>query len=431
MAFTWPYCGESANAALLMRFDQYPIAEEIKRNLADLGWRRPTDIQYKAIPHVLKGEDVLAVAQTGTGKTAAFAIPIVHRLHSAKRSSRSQGVRCVVLEPTRELAMQVADVFQAIARHTRVRALDLFGGVEQAPQVARLLSGVDIAVATPGRLFDLHGQGFLSLHEVRILAVDEADRMLRLGFLQDLHDLAKRLPKHRQTLFFSATIDPEIKRTAYALVRSNAIRIQIAPEDPISKNVQHAVAFVQKDDKRFFLERFLREHPDEKVLVFVRTRVRAERVQKAMERVGLHTACIHGAQDQHTRIKVLEQFRSGALRALIATDVSARGIDIPDVSFVINYDLPDNPEQYVHRVGRTGRGQRRGEAISFCSSEELLTLQRIEGFLGKKVAVLHIDPETYAETLWLSEDVPDKWRDILSEIEAAEAWWEKQRKKKK
>jgi ATP-dependent RNA helicase RhlE len=414
-----------------MRFDQYPIADEIKQNLAALGWRRPTDIQYKAIPHILNGEDVLAVAQTGTGKTAAFAIPIVHRLHTTKRSARSEGVRCVVLEPTRELAMQIAGVFQTLARHTRVRVLDLFGGVEQAPQIARLLKGVDVVVATPGRLFDLHAQGYLPLDEAHILAVDEADRMLQLGFLQDIQDLLKRLPRRRQTLFFSATIDADIKRLAYSLVRSNAIRIQISPQDPVSKNVQHAVAFIGMDDKRFFLERFLREHPDAKVLAFVRTRVRAERVQKAMERVGLQTLCLHGAKDQPERLQTLEQFRSGAVRVLIATDVSARGIDIPDVDFVINYDLPEVAENYVHRVGRTGRGERKGQAIAFCSPEEKPLLQRIEAYLGKKIAVLELDQETYAETLRLSEDVPDKWRDVLSEIEAAEAWFEKKRRKKK
>jgi ATP-dependent RNA helicase RhlE len=414
-----------------MRFDEYPIADEIKHNLAQLGWSKPTDIQYKAIPPILRGEDVLAVAQTGTGKTAAFAIPLVHRLHAAKRSARSLGVRCVVLEPTRELAIQIAGVFQALCRNTRVRVLDLFGGVEQAPQIARLLKGVDIVVATPGRLFDLHSQGFLSLERVHILAVDEADHMLKLGFLQDLQDLIKRLPHRRQTLFFSATIDEDIKRLAYSLVRSNAIRIHISPKDPVSKNVQHAVAFIRMDDKRFFLERFLREHPEDKVLAFVRTRVRAERVQKAMERVGLHTLCLHGAKDQQERIQVLEHFKAGRLRALIATDVSARGIDIPDVDFVINYDLPEIPENYVHRVGRTGRGHRKGQAISFCSPEERALLQRIEAYLGKPIAVLDIDAETYEETLHLSEDVPDKWRDVLAEIEAAEAWFEKQRKKKK
>lgn len=414
-----------------MRFEQYPIAEEIKQNLAALGWRRPTDIQYKAIPHILNGEDVLAVAQTGTGKTAAFAIPIVHRLHTTKRSARSEGVRCVVLEPTRELAMQIAGVFQTLARHTRVRVLDLFGGVEQAPQIARLLKGVDVVVATPGRLFDLHAQGYLPLDEAHILVVDEADRMLQLGFLQDIQDLLKRLPRRRQTLFFSATIDADIKRLAYSLVRSNAIRIQISPQDPVSKNVQHAVTFIGMDDKRFFLERFLREHPEAKVLAFVRTRVRAERVQKAMERVGLQTLCLHGAKDQPERSQTLEQFRSGTVRVLIATDVSARGIDIPDVDFVINYDLPEVAENYVHRVGRTGRGERKGQAIAFCSPEERPLLQRIEAYLGKKIAVLELDPETYAETLRLSEDVPDKWRDVLSEIEAAEEWFEKKRRKKK
>lgn len=405
-----------------MRFEDYSIATEIKQNLETMGFRRPTDIQFKSIPPILKGEDVLAIAQTGTGKTAAFAIPIVHRLHTGKQSGRSEGIKCIVMEPTRELALQVTDVFLEIAKHTRVKTLCVFGGVEQDPQIARLEKGIDILVATPGRMFDLVSQGHIKPGTVEILAVDEADHMLKLGFLQDIRDLIRFLPKKRQTLFFSATINEEIKKLAYSLVNSSAIRIHVSPKDPVSKNIQHAVTFVAMDDKRFFLERFILEHPDSKILVFVRTKVRAERVHKAMERVGITTQTIHGDKDQQDRQAVLEQFRTGSLHVLVATDVSARGIDIPNVDYVINYDLPDVAENYVHRVGRTGRGDKKGQALSFCSEEEKAMLAEIEQFLTKHIAVVEIDKNTYEETLRMTQDVADKWKDIMADIEEAEQW---------
>jgi len=413
-----------------MRFEDYSIATEIKQNLGTMGFRRPTDIQFKSIPPILQGEDVLAIAQTGTGKTAAFAIPIVHRLHAQKKSGRSEGIKCIVMEPTRELALQVTDVFLEIAKHTRVKTLCVFGGVEQDPQIARLEKGIDILVATPGRMFDLVSQGHIKPGTVEILAVDEADHMLKLGFLQDIRDLIRFLPKKRQTLFFSATINEEIKKLAYSLVNSSAIRIHVSPKDPVSKNIQHAVTFVAMDDKRFFLERFILEHPDSKILVFVRTKVRAERVYKAMERVGITTQTIHGDKDQQDRQAVLEQFRTGTLHVLVATDVSARGIDIPNVDYVINYDLPDVAENYVHRVGRTGRGDKKGQALSFCSEEEKAMLAEIEQFLTKHIAVVEIDKNTYEETLRMTQDVADKWKDIMADIEEAEQWRKGKKKKK-
>ncbi|MCK6694814.1 MAG: DEAD/DEAH box helicase, partial [Thermoanaerobaculia bacterium] len=227
--------------------------------------------------------------------------------------------------------------------------------------------------------------------------------------------------RKRQTLFFSATINETIKKLAYSLVHK-PIRIQLSPKDPVSKNIEHAVAFIAMDDKRFFLERFINEHPDKKILVFVRTKVRAERVSKAMERVGIETRTIHGGREQHDRLEVLRQFRESVVKVLIATDVSARGIDIPDVDYVINYDLPDIAENYVHRVGRTGRGIRKGQALSFCSPEEKPILGEIEIYLSKPIAMLDIDKKEYAETLRLTEDVPDKWKDVMAEIEEAEKW---------
>lgn len=404
-----------------MRFDDYQIAPEIKRNLQELGFKRPTDIQFKAIPSILKGEDVLAIAQTGTGKTAAFVIPLVHLLHDHKKSARPAGIKCIVMVPTRELALQITEVFQKIGQHTRVKTFCVFGGVEQGPQIARIEQGIDVLVTTPGRMFDLVSQGHIKLDKAEMLVLDEADRMLALGFLKDIRDLIRFLPRQRQTLFFSATINETIKKLAYSLVHK-PIRIQLSPKDPVSKNIEHAVAFIEMDDKRFFLERFINEHPEKKILVFVRTRVRAERVGKAMERAGIETRTIHGDKEQHSRLEVLGQFREGVVKVLIATDVSARGIDIPDVDYVINYDLPDIAENYVHRVGRTGRGVRKGQALSFCSSEEKPMLEEIEAYLSKPIAVLEIDKNEYSETLRLTEAVADKWKDVMAEIEEAEKW---------
>lgn len=411
-----------------MRFDDYHIATEIKRNLEEMGFKRPTDIQFKSIPPILKGEDVLAIAQTGTGKTAAFVIPVVHLLHDRKKSARPAGIKCVVMVPTRELALQITGVFEKIGRHTRVKTFCVFGGVEQGPQIARLEQGFDVLVTTPGRMFDLVSQGHIKLDQVELLILDEADRMLALGFLKDIRDLIKFLPRKRQTLFFSATINDTIKKLAYSLVHK-PIRIQLSPKDPVAKNIEHAVAFIEMDDKRFFLERFVNEHPDKKILVFVRTKVRAERVSKAMERVGINTETLHGDKEQRDRLDVLGRFREGAVKVLIATDVSARGIDIPDVDYVINYDLPDVAENYVHRVGRTGRGVRKGQALSFCSPEEKPVLAEIETYLTKPIAVLTIDKNEYAETLRLTEDVANKWKDVMEEIEAAEKWRKGKKKK--
>ena len=399
-----------------MKFDDYRISSDIKRNLETLGFRRPTDIQYKAITPILKGDDVLAIAQTGTGKTAAFAIPIIDMVHQQKSSSRSEFLCCLVMVPTRELALQITEVFQTIGKHTLVKTACVFGGVDQEPQISKLKSGVDILVATPGRMFDLVSQGHILLDKIQILVLDEADHMLALGFIKDIRQLIHFLPKYRQTLFFSATINPEIKELAYSLV-TNPIRIEISPKDPVAKNVTHSVAMIDMDDKRFFLERLIKEHPESKILVFVRTKVRAERVFKAMERVDIKTVTIHGDKEQKDRLDVMTLFKSGEVKVLIATDVSARGIDIPDVDYVINYDLPDVAENYVHRVGRTGRGVKKGLAISFCSPEEKPVLDEIETFLGQKVNALIIDKEEYTATVDLSLDNPNDWKALMREEE--------------
>ncbi len=417
-----------------MKFEDYHIEPQIKKNLREIGFTRPTDIQYKSIPSILRNEDVLAIAQTGTGKTAAFAIPIIHKIHNYKTHARRiDGIKCLVMVPTHELAIQISKVINELARYTLVRSICIFGGVDQEPQIKLLEKGADILVTTPGRMFDLHYQGHLRLHRIETLVLDEADHMLAMGFVKDIFDVLRHLPKRRQTLFFSATITKEIKQTAYSIVKKNAIRIQISPNNPVARSVRHQVAFVEMDDKRFFLERLYRENKEAKILVFVRTRVRAERVTKAMERVGIEALTIHGDKEHEDRTKVFDQFRNNEVRMLIATDVSARGIDIPDINYVINYDMPTPSENYVHRVGRTGRGTKKGYAISFCSTDEKEILHNIEDFLGKKVEILHINQIEYEHIVENTKDIKGvSWKKMLEhEIQQAEQTIKKRRKKSK
>ncbi|MCQ2606094.1 MAG: DEAD/DEAH box helicase [Bacteroidales bacterium] len=415
-----------------MKFEDYHISQKIKQSLAEMNFRRPTDIQFKAITPILKGDDVLAIAQTGTGKTAAFAIPaleLISRDHSQRKNL--ENIHTIVMEPTRELVIQIAEVFRSIGKYLDLTVLGLFGGVEQDPQIARLKHGVDVLVCTPGRLFDLVSQGHVDLSQIKLLVLDEADQMLDLGFINDIRQLIKHLPKYRQTLFFSATIDKDIKELAYSLV-SKPVKIEISPKDPVSKHVDHYVSYIEMDDKRFFLERLLKENPEDKVLVFVRTKVRAERVKKAMERADLHCETIHGGKTQQDRNKVMADFRSGELKVLIATDVSARGVDIPNIELVVNYDLPEQAENYVHRVGRTGRGDKFGKSISFCSEGEKPMLQAIEEYITKPINELTIDKATYKETIKMTNDhTQEDLKSILAEVEAIDEFNRKKAKKVK
>jgi ATP-dependent RNA helicase RhlE len=391
-----------------------------------MGFKRPTNIQFKSIPSILKGEDVLAIAQTGTGKTAAFAVPLIDIIHREKSSKRSYGIKCIVMVPTRELAMQIGEVFEKLARHTKVKTFALFGGIEQDPQVKRLQNGIDVLIATPGRMFDLINQGYVDLSRIRTLVLDEADHMLDLGFVDDIKSVKRKLTKKHQTLFFSATINKEIKKLAFSQVKSSAIRIQIAPEDPVSKNVSHFVMFMKMDDKRFFLERFINDNPESKIIVFVRTRVRAERVAKAMERVNIDTETIHRDKKQDDRSEVMKKFKEGRCRIMIATDISARGIDVPDVDYVINYDLPGKPENYVHRVGRTGRGINLGEAVSFCSNEEDGLLEDIQQLINKDIEIIKLNKKNYNDIVSSPGKDPS-----LQEMIDEHAQWEDRKKKKK
>lgn len=406
-----------------MKFEAYPLSKEIKRAISEAGFSRPTDIQHKAIKPILDGEDVFAIAPTGTGKTAAFGIPSIDLISQHKKRYKGKSILGLVLAPTRELVLQISEMLQEIGKYTSVKITGIFGGVEQDDQIRSLKSGVDILVTTPGRMFDLIHQGYISLDSVRILIIDEADLMLDMGFKKDIQDVLTFLPNKRQNLFFSATINPKIKKLAYDIVR-NAIRIQISPKNPVAKNITHAVAFIEMDDKRFFLENVLKEYPEDKFVVFVRTKVRAERVMAAMERVGLKTVFLHGGIEQKERFKILEDFRKGNNKVLITTDVAARGIDIPNVEYVINYDLPDNPENYVHRVGRTGRGDKLGQALSFCSEGEKPLLEAIEDYTGETILHYEINAGDYKQILLDSDDESNNWKRLLKENES-DIWEDK------
>lgn len=402
-----------------MKFQDYRISERIKKALDELNFKKPTDIQFKAIQNILNGEDVLAIAQTGTGKTGAFVIPSLEIILQDKKKANTKGIRCLVLVPTRELAVQISKVYEEIGKYTKLKFACVHGGVEQERQVQRITDGADVLITTPGRMFDLINQGFINLSRLKILVLDEADLMLDLGFYKDVTDTLRHVPQKRQTLFFSATIDQKIKKLAYSVVK-NAIRIQISPKNPVAKNIDHAVVFVEMDDKRFFLENILKEYEDKKFVVFVRTKVRAERVMAAMARVDVASVFLHGGIEQKERFKIMDDFRNGGTRVLITTDVAARGIDIPDVEYVINYDLPDNPENYVHRVGRTGRGKNKGQALSFCSESEEELLKAIEDYTGEEILQYEVKPEDYDQIIFGSEDSSNDWKRLMKQYESDE-----------
>ena len=414
-----------------MKFSAYPLDAKIIQNLSALKFFRPTDIQFKTIPHILRGEDILAVAQTGTGKTAAYLIPVLQSLIKSNKKTKQNGVRALVMVPTHELAIQVDEVFKKISKGSGVSSMAIYGGIDQFPQIEQLQLKTDLVIATPGRMFDLRSQGALELDKVTTLILDEADLMLKKGFLKDIKDLIRYLPKRKQTLFFSATIDRSIKKQAYELIHKNAIRIQISPNNPVAKNIYHQTTRLEMEDKRFFLERIVRENHEAKIIAFVRTKVRAERVKKAMERVNIQSLSIHSDKSQLEREDILKDFKTGKTKLLIATDVSARGVDIPNVDIVVNYDIPDIAENYVHRVGRTGRGKNKGYAISFCSETEIELLEDIEFYLGAKIEEIEIDRFEYQNTLDFSKDSRGiDWKTLTMKAIEADRPLKKKKKKK-
>lgn len=408
-----------------MKFSQYNINTTLKKNIEGQGFNRPTDIQFKCIKPILDGQDVLAIAQTGTGKTAAFAIPILDLV--AANKGRSRGIYALILAPTHELARQIHQTFLSLGKGMKASAVCVYGGVDQEDQIKQLQSGASILIATPGRMFDLLSQGMIDVAHLKILVLDEADHMLDLGFIEDIKDLMRKIPLKRQNLFFSATINKEIKKLAYSIVK-NPIRIQISPNNSVAKSIDHGVAFIEMDDKRYFLGSFIQKNEEAKILIFVRTKVRAERVKLAMDRVNIESVTLHGDKSQDQREQAMKSFHTGTIKILITTDVSARGIDVPNVDFVVNYDLPDSSETYIHRVGRTGRAGKRGTAISFCSTEEKHLYDLIETDLMSEIANIPINKADYAATLDLAFESKNDWKAL---IKANELIIEKNRKQKK
>ena len=375
----------------MTKFQDLGLVEPIRRALADEGYTAPTPIQAQAIPHLLDGHDLLGIAQTGTGKTAAFALPILQRLAAERGAPAApalarKSARCLVLTPTRELALQIRDSFRAYGRHLGLRATVIFGGVGQVPQVAAMARGVDILVATPGRLLDLIGQGHIRLGLIETFVLDEADRMLDMGFIHDVRKIVAMLPKERQTLLFSATMPTDIARLAAAILDA-PVRVEVTPAASTVELTEQLVMFVDRADKRALLCAILRDPALARVLVFTRTKHTANRLAEQLVRAGFGAEAIHGNKSQSARQRALEEFRAGAVRVLVATDIAARGIDIDAISHVVNYELPNVPETYVHRIGRTARAGARGAAISLCDTEERAYLKDIERLIGRKVPV--------------------------------------------
>ncbi|WP_299989611.1 DEAD/DEAH box helicase [uncultured Pontibacter sp.] len=368
-----------------MTFSELNLIDPILKALQAEGYTQPTPIQEQAIPHLLAGTDVLGCAQTGTGKTAAFAIPVLQMLHNQKNRA-SNTIKTLILTPTRELAIQINESFAAYGKNTGVRHTVIFGGVSQHAQVQTIKRGVDVLIATPGRLLDLIGQGFISLKHVEFFVLDEADRMLDMGFIHDIKRIIPMLPKQRQSLFFSATMPPVIQALADTIL-INPVKVEVTPVSSTAEKVGQAVYFVEKNDKRDLLRHLLSESEIDRVLVFTRTKHGADRVAKDLNKANIQAEAIHGNKSQNARQRALSNFKAGSTRVLVATDIAARGIDVEELSHVINYELPNEPETYVHRIGRTGRAGNAGIALSFCDEEERYYLHDIQKLINKQIKV--------------------------------------------
>ncbi len=367
---------------ILMKFEDLGISSPILKALEEKGYSVPTPIQQQAIPIALEERDLLGIAQTGTGKTAAFAIPIIQKLSAEKPDGGPRPIRALILTPTRELALQIDECFSDYARHTPVRHCVIFGGVNQRPQVEKLHRGVDILIATPGRLLDLMGQGHVKLGAVSHFVMDEADRMLDMGFINDIRRIVHKLPQERQTLFFSATMPDTIVSLSQWILRKPA-RVEVTPDAPVVETIDQFLYFVEKPDKKDLLIDLLRKDKDKSALVFARTKHGADRIAKILGKAGISSEAIHGDKAQGSRQRTLAGFKSGKIRVMIATDIAARGLDITELPLVINYDLPDVVETYVHRIGRTGRAGHTGRAVSFCTEEEHMLVRDIQKLTGK------------------------------------------------
>lgn len=361
----------------------------------------PTAIQAKAIPYILEKKDLLGCAQTGTGKTAAFAIPILQLLHQQQDvQNKPKHIRSLILTPTRELAIQIGESFEKYGKYTGLRFTTIYGGVPQFQQVKSLQRGVDILIATPGRLLDLISQRYVNIGRIEIFVLDEADRMLDLGFERDVHKILRVLPAEKQTLFFSATMPPTIRQLANSLL-VNPVKVEVNPVSSTAENVDQGVYFIEKNDKRSLLIHILKNDNLQKTLVFTRTKHGADKITKWLQQSGIKADAIHGDKSQGHRQRVLNNFKAQKSHVLVATDIAARGIDVPDISHVINFEIPEDPETYVHRIGRTGRAGASGIALSFCDREEKMYLRDIHRLIAKEIPVItdHPYPVTFSPTL--------------------------------
>jgi ATP-dependent RNA helicase RhlE len=375
-----------------MTFEQLEIIEPIQKALKAEGYVQPTPIQEQSIPILLKNKDLLGCAQTGTGKTAAFAIPILQQLYKNPVKGRRTGeVAALIVTPTRELAIQIAESFDAYGKYTGIKNTVIFGGVKQGAQTMALKRGVEVLIATPGRLLDLISQGYISLGKLQYFVLDEADRMLDMGFIHDVKKIIAKLPTRRQSLFFSATMAPPIIELSQKIL-GNPEKVTIQPEQTTAEKVQQAIYFVDKKNKIQLLNHLLENGINDSVLVFSRTKHGANKIVKMLDRTGVKASAIHGNKSQNARQQALSDFKNNKLKVLVATDIAARGIDIDELSFVVNYDLPNVPETYVHRIGRTGRAGASGLAVSFCDAEEKAYLRDIQKLIGQKIPVAKEHP---------------------------------------
>ena len=375
-----------------MLFKELEIIEPILRSLETEGYTTPTPIQQQSIPVALLGKDLLGCAQTGTGKTAAFSIPILQQLYLARQGrNHSKEIKALILTPTRELAIQIDESISAYGRNLGLKHLVIFGGVSQHPQTTSLRQGTDILIATPGRLLDLMQQGYVSLSQVSIFVLDEADRMLDMGFIHDVKKVIAKLPTKRQTLFFSATMPTEIASLAQSILYKPT-KVEVTPVSSTANTIDQSVYYVDKQDKKNLLVHLLKDKSIERVLVFARTKHGSDKVVKDLHKFGIGAEAIHGNKSQNARQRALSNFKSGATRVLVATDIAARGIDVDNLTHVINYELPNVPETYVHRIGRTGRAGASGVAFSFCDHEEKAYLRDIQRLIGKSVPVVNEHP---------------------------------------
>ncbi len=375
-----------------MLFKELEIIEPILKSLETEGYTTPTPIQEQSIPVALLGKDLLGCAQTGTGKTAAFSIPILQQLYLARQGrNHSNAIKALILTPTRELAIQIDESISAYGRNLGLKHLVIFGGVSQHPQTSALRQGTDILIATPGRLLDLMQQGFVSLSQVSIFVLDEADRMLDMGFIHDVKKVIAKLPTKRQTLFFSATMPTEIAALAQSILYKPT-KVEVTPVSSTANTIEQSIYFVDKQDKKNLLVHLLKDKSIERVLVFARTKHGSDKVVKDLHKFGIGAEAIHGNKSQNARQRALSNFKSGATRVLVATDIAARGIDVDNLTHVINYELPNVPETYVHRIGRTGRAGASGVAFSFCDHEEKAYLRDIQRLIGKSVPVVNEHP---------------------------------------